>query len=258
MDMQGSESGHVSPIANCPHVQEFVHETDNIDTTTPCSICNDTTENWICLTCYATGCCRFKGAHALKHFETTNHPIALSFSDLSIWCYSCESYIRNPRLSPIFQMAHKDKFQVHPGKTTSFVISNTGNLTEEELTEYFDTPEELSVKVKQLAEIIRGSAHLVVYTGAGVSTSAKIPDYRGPQGVWTLQEKGMQPQFDVTIEQALPTISHMALVELLEKNIMKFLSSTNVDGLHRRSGIPEKKDDRISWKLLQRAVFFLC
>jgi len=241
MDMQGSESGHVSPIANCPHVQEFVHETDNIDTTTPCTICNDTTENWICLTCYATGCCRFKGAHALKHFETTNHPIALSFSDLSIWCYSCENYIRNPRLSSIFQMAHKDKFQVHPGKTTSFIISNTGNLTEEELTEYFDTPEELSVKVKQLAEIMRGSAHMVVYTGAGVSTSAKIPDYRGPQGVWTLQEKGMQPQFDVTIEQALPTISHMALVELLEKNIMKFLSSTNVDGLHRRSGIPEKK-----------------
>jgi len=93
--------------------------------------------------------------------------------------------------------------------------------------------------VKELAEIVRTSKHLVVYTGAGVSTSAKIPDYRGPQGVWTLREKGQSPHFEVTIEQALPTPTHMALVELYKHKIMKFLASTNVDGLHRRSGIPE-------------------
>jgi len=235
--MDGSESGHVSPIPNCPHVDGFYKTSNNIDTKSPCSECKDVVENWICLTCYSVGCCRFKGAHALKHFETTKHPIALSFSDLSIWCYECESYIRNPKLSQVFQIAHKDKFKASSGSQT-YVISNKGAMTEEELKEYFDDPQELDKKVKELAQLIRNSKHMVIYTGAGVSTSAKIPDYRGPQGIWTLQDKGIRPYLEVTLEQAIPTPTHMAIVELFKNGSMKFLVSTNVDGLHRRSGIP--------------------
>jgi NAD-dependent SIR2 family protein deacetylase len=39
--------------------------------------------------------------------------------------------------------------------------------------------------------------------------------------------------------QAMPTYSHMALVSLMKSGILKYVVSTNVDGLHRRSGIPE-------------------
>jgi len=91
--------------------------------------------------------------------------------------------------------------------------------------------------VKQLAHMIKKSKHLVVYTGAGVSTSAKIPDYRGPTGVWTCRDKGITPHFDITLEEAVPTLTHMSIVKLGETKAMKLLVSTNVDGLHRRSGI---------------------
>lgn len=47
---------------------------------------------------------------------------------------------------------------------------------------YLDPETECETKCRQLAELIRLSRSCVVYTGAGISTSASIPDYRGPNG----------------------------------------------------------------------------
>jgi len=109
-------------------------------------------------------------------------------------------------------------------------------LNEEEIKEYYDSPDILQQKAQKLANLIASSKYVVVHTGAGISTAAKLPDYRGPQGVWTLRAKGYEPQFAVTLEQAKPTYSHMALNKLKQKKFLHFLVSTNVDGLHRRSG----------------------
>ncbi|KAI0160965.1 DHS-like NAD/FAD-binding domain-containing protein [Hypoxylon sp. FL1284] len=97
--------------------------------------------------------------------------------------------------------------------------------------------EALEKKAEALAELIGKSKHLVVFTGAGISTSAGIPDFRGPDGVWMRRAQGRQRTGAVDTLQAVPTAAHMALVELQDRGVLKYLVSQNCDGLHRRSGI---------------------
>ncbi|XP_075467463.1 NAD-dependent protein deacylase sirtuin-6 isoform X1 [Ascaphus truei] len=104
------------------------------------------------------------------------------------------------------------------------------------LPEVFDSPEELHRKVEELANMIRAASNVVFHTGAGISTSCGIPDFRGPSGVWTMEEKGLDPKFDITFESARPSPTHMALLQLQRVGILKYLVSQNVDGLHIRSG----------------------
>ena len=63
-----------------------------------CTSCSDATENWICLACKSICCSRYVLGHSFDHFLNTSHPIAMSLSDLSVWCYFCESYIKDPNL----------------------------------------------------------------------------------------------------------------------------------------------------------------
>uniref|UniRef100_A0A3B1J7Y4 NAD-dependent protein deacylase sirtuin-6 n=1 Tax=Astyanax mexicanus TaxID=7994 RepID=A0A3B1J7Y4_ASTMX len=111
------------------------------------------------------------------------------------------------------------------------------------LPEEFDSAEDLKAKVETLAQLIRDSQYMVVHSGAGISTSAGIPDFRGPKGVWTMEEKGEMPHFDTTFEDAKPSLTHLALLQLQRAGYLKYLISQNVDGLHVRSGFPR---DRLS------------
>ena len=108
----------------------------------------------------------------------------------------------------------------------------------EHIREHFESVDDLEYKSRKVAELIRDSSHLIVFTGAGISTSAGIPDFRGPQGVWTLRARGQEPSFRTSTLQAIPTPTHMALVELQKRGLLKYVVSQNCDGLHRRSGIP--------------------
>ena len=60
------------------------------------------------------------------------------------------------------------------------------------MTETFDAPGVLEEKLAQLSQWIEQSRHLVVITGAGISTAAGIPDFRGPKGGFFKSTAGVQ------------------------------------------------------------------
>lgn len=93
-------------------------------------------------------------------------------------------------------------------------------------------------QVKNVAALVRASKHVVVYTGAGISTNASLPDYRGPRGVWTMKEQGLSPQIVMPTKEIDPTHGHLAITSLVQQNLVKHVVSTNIDGLHLRSGLP--------------------
>ena len=57
------------------------------------------------------------------------------------------------------------------------------------MTEQYDSDSEFETKIDSLVKLMRESKHCVIYTGAGISTAANIPDYRGKNGVWTSLEQ---------------------------------------------------------------------
>jgi NAD+-dependent protein deacetylase sirtuin 6 len=126
--------------------------------------------------------------------------------------------------------------------------SNKGQLN---LRDAPDPPVAVLGKVRALAAMIRASPHTVVHSGAGLSTSAGIADFRGPTGVWTNESKNesvnpaaaaaaaanphAQP---VSFATAAPTLAHMAVVALHRAKLVHYVISQNVDALHLRSGLP--------------------
>jgi NAD-dependent SIR2 family protein deacetylase len=97
------------------------------------------------------------------------------------------------------------------------------------------------------AGVLAGSIALVgfgvdsiieVSSGAGISTDSGIPDFRGPDGVWTRCDAGLPPPtWRASQGQVKPNPSHLTLVELQRIGKLQFLITQNIDNLHRESGI---------------------
>src|SRR5690349_3566647 len=117
-------------------------------------------------------------------------------------------------------------------------------------------PDEIS-KVRRWVD---GAKRIVVLTGAGISTDSGIPDFRGPQGVWTrnpqaekmatlqhyvadpdVRKRSWQDRLSSPAWQAKPNAGHLALVELERRGNLDTLVTQNVDGLHLMAGTsPER------------------
>jgi NAD-dependent deacetylase len=93
-------------------------------------------------------------------------------------------------------------------------------------------------QIEEIARWIMDSDHVVAFTGAGISTDSGIPDFRGPDGVWTRRDAGLPaPRWRVPRDRVAPNASHLSLVELQRLGKLQFLITQNTDNLHRRSGI---------------------
>ena len=100
------------------------------------------------------------------------------------------------------------------------------------------TSTDLENRIESLANGLYKARYPVFFTGAGISTESGLPDFRGPNGVWTRRDKGLPPPVSKPWETVEPNSGHLALVELQKLNRLKFLISQNVDNLHLKSGIP--------------------
>jgi NAD-dependent SIR2 family protein deacetylase len=98
--------------------------------------------------------------------------------------------------------------------------------------------EDLNQRIQTLAQWLYESNHLVVFTGAGISTESGLPDFRGPDGMWTRRDSGLPPRpTTISWDSVEPNSGHLAILELQKLGKLKFLISQNVDNLHLKSGI---------------------
>ncbi|KAJ1447262.1 DHS-like NAD/FAD-binding domain-containing protein [Pelagophyceae sp. CCMP2097] len=120
------------------------------------------------------------------------------------------------------------------------------------IAEKADSARVLQRKLAQLVELFEASDTIVALTGAGISTAAGLPDFRGPRGIWTLEDRkkrrrGAADDDDgdapagASFEAAAPTPTHMALVALERRGLLAFCATQNVDGLDLRSGLTRAK-----------------
>jgi len=95
---------------------------------------------------------------------------------------------------------------------------------------------DLEQRIETLARWMFESKYLVVFTGAGISTESGLPDFRGPDGLWTRRDKGL-PAKPMRFDLVKPNSGHMVIVELQKLGKLAFLISQNIDNLHLESGI---------------------
>ena len=113
--------------------------------------------------------------------------------------------------------------------------------------------------IERLAQLIVEAKKIVVFTGAGISTESGIPDFRGPDGVWskydpeefTIQKFLSSPAARKThwkmltesglIAETDPNAAHYATAELHQLGKLDCVITQNVDNLHQKAGVPEDR-----------------
>jgi NAD-dependent deacetylase len=116
------------------------------------------------------------------------------------------------------------------------------------------TPEDERT-LEEVADLVRAASSVVALTGAGISTESGIPDFRGPQGLWTkdpkaermsslqayladpeLRVRAWRSRMEHPAWTASPNAGHLALAELERKGKLDVLVTQNIDGLHQKAG----------------------
>ncbi|MEZ5171916.1 MAG: NAD-dependent deacylase [Acidimicrobiia bacterium] len=108
---------------------------------------------------------------------------------------------------------------------------------------------------REIAALVREAGQVVALTGAGISTESGIPDFRGPNGLWTknpdaekmadisyymadpdIRRKAWRHRIESGMWKAEPNAGHRALADLERRGKLHTLVTQNVDGLHQAAG----------------------
>jgi NAD-dependent deacetylase len=115
--------------------------------------------------------------------------------------------------------------------------------------------DEQETRIETVRDWIAGASSVAVLTGAGISTDSGIPDFRGPQGLWTknpeaekmatlqvymsdpeVRKRAWRWRLETQASQRRPNAGHEALVRLERAGHLDVLVTQNVDGLHQAAG----------------------
>lgn len=111
------------------------------------------------------------------------------------------------------------------------------------------------VQALAAAEALADCRRILVFTGAGISTESGIPDFRGPDGIWTkvdpneftfarylespeTRRASWRMRTASGVLGAVPNAAHRAIVELWQAGLMEACITQNIDGLHQAAGLP--------------------
>ena len=118
----------------------------------------------------------------------------------------------------------------------------------------------MTTSVDEAVRALADADRILVFTGAGLSTESGIPDFRGPDGLWTkvdpddftidrymsnreLRVSGwrmhLQGELWGARSEVQPTDGHLAIVELHRAGRLAGVVTQNVDGLHHKSGLED-------------------
>lgn len=279
-------------------LNQFFSDRKDIIILNTCENCQDQTENWICLDCSKIFCARSVKAHMLDHNHESKHYIALSFSDGSFWCYGCDSYIISPELEIMQRRFSEIKFpnpiplkklEIEKSKENSQSLLEEKKLEEKptdkkksednpvEEKKFEETPEKIEKLLGELSlseiEFTRETflqgiktkkyKNIVFLTGAGISVSAGIPDFRTPgtglysklqeynlpypEAVFELSYFKKNPHAFYTLSKGFltaeihPTTSHFFQKMLYDLGIINQIFTQNIDSLELDVGVPKEK-----------------
>jgi NAD-dependent deacetylase sirtuin 2 len=297
----------IEPKRNCPHVLRNEHLaaikgsnahellqlcSNAFNNVKMCQeeTCDVTDENWMCLACGKLYCSRYKNGHMAKHCQqvspsdTVNqneneegdncHCVAVSLSDLSFWCYKCDSYIENDsELGDFYNVLLREKSNAEdlvPNAVSPLDSNVTEEIVQEETVDKWsllleDNMTNYLRRLNVLAQWIRSGQvrNMIVLTGAGLSTAAGIPDFRSPgTGLYAnLQKynlpyptaifeldyfkKNPRPFFELTKDFIStgykPTVAHYFIKLLADKNILLRNYTQNIDGLELLTGLDKNR-----------------
>ena len=113
----------------------------------------------------------------------------------------------------------------------------------------------MGARTDEVAGWLGDARAVTVLTGAGISTESGIPDFRGPQGLWTrnpeaqrmftlqsyvadpeVRKRSWRNRRDHAAWTAEPNAGHRALVDLERSGRLRAIVTQNIDGLHQKAG----------------------